>query len=66
MNKPITAIPQYDTYKDSGVDWLGEIPTGWEVKHERKEAMDALKKKSRILKHNQISSAKLKSLEEGV
>ena len=21
----------YDTYKDSGVAWIGEIPSGWEV-----------------------------------
>ena len=22
----------YDKYKDSGIDWLGEIPEGWEVR----------------------------------
>lgn len=22
----------YPAYKDSGVEWLGEIPVGWEVK----------------------------------
>jgi type I restriction enzyme S subunit len=26
------SLPKYDCYKDSGVDWLGEIPTHWEVK----------------------------------
>lgn len=25
----------YPTYKDSGVEWLGEIPEGWEVKRLR-------------------------------
>lgn len=25
-------MPKYDAYKDSGVEWLGEIPDGWEVK----------------------------------
>jgi len=25
-------MPAYDTMKDSSVAWLGEIPTGWEVK----------------------------------
>ena len=25
-------IPQYDSYKDSGVDWLGSIPESWGVK----------------------------------
>lgn len=25
----IDRYPRYDSYKDSGVDWLGEIPEGW-------------------------------------
>jgi type I restriction enzyme S subunit len=25
----------YPAYKDSGVEWLGEIPVGWEVKRLR-------------------------------
>jgi len=25
-------MPKYSAYKDSGVEWLGEIPEGWEVK----------------------------------
>jgi type I restriction enzyme, S subunit len=25
------ALARYSAYKDSGVDWLGEIPVGWEV-----------------------------------
>lgn len=24
-----TTYPRYDRYKDSGVEWLGEIPEGW-------------------------------------
>lgn len=24
-------FPRYDSYKDSGVDWLGDIPTNWET-----------------------------------
>jgi type I restriction enzyme S subunit len=24
-------FPRYDSYKDSGVDWLGDIPSHWEV-----------------------------------
>ena len=27
-----TNIKKYDSYKDSGVEWLGEIPSGWGVK----------------------------------
>lgn len=23
--------PRYDSYKDSGVDWLGEIPEEWDL-----------------------------------
>ncbi len=23
--------PRYDIYKDSGIEWLGEIPAHWEV-----------------------------------
>ncbi|TLP42178.1 hypothetical protein FDK21_20180 [Cohaesibacter sp. CAU 1516] len=28
----ISAYPKYQSYKDSGVDWLGEIPTHWNVR----------------------------------
>ena len=28
-------MQRYDTYKDSGVKWLGEIPSHWEMKHLR-------------------------------
>lgn len=27
-----TLFQQYEKYKDSGVDWIGEIPEGWEVR----------------------------------
>jgi len=26
------SLPRYEAYKDSGVEWIGEIPEGWEVK----------------------------------
>jgi len=26
------SFPRYERYKDSGVEWLGEVPQGWEVK----------------------------------
>ncbi len=26
------SLPRYDSYKGSGVEWIGEIPEGWEVK----------------------------------
>jgi type I restriction enzyme S subunit len=25
-------VERYSGYKDSGVDWLGVIPEGWEIK----------------------------------
>lgn len=25
-------IRKYEKYKDSGVEWIGEIPEGWEIK----------------------------------
>lgn len=27
----LTKMPKYDAYKDSSVEWLGEIPEGWEL-----------------------------------
>jgi len=29
------SFPRYSKYKDSGIDWLGEVPTHWEVKRLR-------------------------------
>jgi len=26
------SFPRYERYKESGVEWLGEVPVGWEVK----------------------------------
>lgn len=26
------SFPRYPKYKDSGVEWLGQVPDGWEVK----------------------------------
>jgi len=27
----LSAIRKYDAYKDSGVEWLGEIPEHWDL-----------------------------------
>ncbi len=27
-----TAMPKYEAYKDSGVDWIGDIPVDWDIK----------------------------------
>lgn len=28
----LTAMPKYETYKDSGVEWIGDIPAHWNIK----------------------------------
>lgn len=28
-------FPRYERYKESGVEWLGEVPEHWEVKRGR-------------------------------
>ena len=28
----LQTLPQYETYKDSGIEWLGKIPTHWTLK----------------------------------
>ena len=28
----LQTLPQYETYKDSGIEWLGKIPTHWSIK----------------------------------
>ena len=30
-NTAMSVYPKYETYKDSGVEWLGEVPSHWEV-----------------------------------
>lgn len=31
MIEQLAAMPRYEAYKDSGVEWLGEIPAHWEL-----------------------------------
>ena len=33
----------YPEYKDSGVEWIGEIPKNWEIKRLRRLLVDKLK-----------------------
>ena len=30
--KTVTKMPRYSVYKDSGVDWLGDVPEAWHIK----------------------------------
>ena len=32
MSKTVAKYQQYAEYKDSGVEWLGEIPSHWQTK----------------------------------
>jgi len=32
MTKQLITMPRYEAYKDSGVEWLGDIPQGWKTK----------------------------------
>lgn len=32
MTDAMTTMPRYERYKDSGIDWLGNIPQNWEIK----------------------------------
>jgi len=36
-------VERYERYKDSGVEWIGEIPVGWEVKKLKYVLSDRLK-----------------------
>ena len=27
----LQTLPQYETYKDSGIEWLGKIPQEWKL-----------------------------------
>ena len=31
MSKQFAAMPKYEVYKDSGIEWIGKIPVNWEV-----------------------------------
>lgn len=27
----LTVMPKYEAYKDSRVDWIGDVPSDWEI-----------------------------------
>jgi type I restriction enzyme S subunit len=31
MIEQLAEMPTYEAYKDSGVEWLGEVPAHWEL-----------------------------------
>lgn len=58
------SFPRYPTYKDSGVEWLGEVPKHWEVGQSRRRfvlrnerALDGEEQLTASQKHGIISQA---------
>ena len=63
-----TILQKYSAYKDSGVDWLGEVPEHWEVKR-LKYVFKILKRIAGELGHDVLSitqtGIKVKDTESG-
>tara|TARA_R110000744_G_scaffold255462_1_gene370965 strand:- start:21415 stop:22722 length:1308 start_codon:yes stop_codon:yes gene_type:complete len=53
------SFPRYEKYKDSGVEWLGEVPEHWEVKPLKYNA--SLQTEKAETKHNQVGLESVKS-----
>lgn len=50
----MVSFAKYDSYKNSGVDWLGDIPEGWEVKKLKFLAKIRLSNVDKHTKSNEI------------
>jgi type I restriction enzyme S subunit len=55
MIEQLTAMPKYEAYKDSGVEWLGKIPSHWSVKPGL-TIFSENKRDNRGMKENQVLS----------
>ncbi|WP_052461066.1 restriction endonuclease subunit S [Psychroserpens mesophilus] len=68
MVETITKIQRYEIYKESGVEWLGEIPEHWELKR-LKYVFTILKRISGELGHDVLSitqsGIKIKDIDSG-
>lgn len=51
----IAAYPKYDSYKDSGIDWIGEAPTSWSVEPGR-QCLYESKEKNTGMKESTVLS----------
>lgn len=50
----IAAYPTYDSYKDSGVEWIGRVPRGWSLKrlkHVTRQIADKISSKDCALRY---------------
>lgn len=66
----MTSLPKYERYKESGVEWLGEVPERWDVRRnlgvfdERKECnhpeeeLLSVKVKRGIIRQSEITAKK--------
>lgn len=66
----MTSLPKYERYKESGVEWLGEVPERWYVRRnlgvfdERKECnhpeeeLLSVKVKRGIIRQSEITAKK--------
>lgn len=51
----LMGYPKYDSYKDSGVDWLGEIPSDWELRPAFKYIKENKNKNTGLLENTVLS-----------
>ena len=59
-------MAKYPAYKDSGVEWIEEIPSHWEVKSEINCVAGGVEDKRRIVAGTENSERKLLLLEGNV
>ena len=48
-------VKKYDTYKDSGIEWIGEIPQKWDLIR-LQFCIDEIKEKNQPIKSEQVLS----------
>ncbi|MDQ5767477.1 restriction endonuclease subunit S [Thiothrix subterranea] len=55
----LQTLPKYETYKDSGEDWIGNIPAHWEVRKLKHLFFEKKHKKNMMLSCGSISFGKV-------
>jgi type I restriction enzyme S subunit len=51
----LTAYPTYDSYKDSRVEWIGDIPSEWQVEPGRQCVYESRDKNTRMKESTVLS-----------
>ena len=57
-NQPVNSIQRIIKMKDSGVDWIGEIPNDWELSNIKTVFQTVTKKNKPVISHNVLSLMK--------